>query len=140
MDIQTILLIVVPFLLAVYVVYLRAKEREMREKYEVERFRREWDLLYLYHQIHPEDIGILEKKDLISDYPVLRKVLERMTIDEIKKYIKDGTSRYIGTKGAPPLPYLYEVDRFIDDILYDGKPPLLRILKTKLFSKITREK
>lgn len=128
MNLALIILAVTALVLLAAVIRLNIAKRIIWEKYEVERFRREWDFMYLYYQLHPDYLEGVRKEQLIDDYPVVRKVIEKMPLDQIIKYIKEGSVHY-GNGSTPPLPYIEDVDRFIDEIIYDSKPPLTRCLK-----------
>lgn len=112
------LLSAVIIILIVYIVFLDLKRRLLWENYQVERIRREWELAYFYYQMHPKDIDILTKEYFFEDYPLLKKVFTNSDLEEIKKYIKKGNSDV--------LPYMENVDEFIDKVLYNGKPPIFR--------------
>ncbi|MBI3631778.1 MAG: hypothetical protein HY219_02850 [Candidatus Staskawiczbacteria bacterium] len=122
------ILITVLFLIIIYIVYLKFTKRLLWEDYECERIRRSWDFVYFYYQIHPKDIDTLTKEYFFEDHPLLKKVFINSTIEEIIEQIKNN-------RGKALLPYLNDVDKFVNEILYNNKPSFLWTVLKKLVKK-----
>jgi hypothetical protein len=120
---MTLFLIVVISLLIVYVIYLMVAKRALWEDYNVEKVRREWDRAWFYYQTHSAEIELLDKKRFWEDFPLLRGVFENSTVEEIKKSIKECYNAL--------LPYMDNVDKFIDEVLYKNRPHFLSRLWRK---------
>jgi hypothetical protein len=99
-----IILSIVLLLVVIYTIYLYFKKQEIWEDLQVEKVRREWDLAFFYFEGHQQDFNELTKEHFLEDFPVLKKVFEKATIDEIKGYLKNGS--------ADILPFYDNVDKF----------------------------
>jgi len=98
------LLLVLLSLALIYIMYLYSKNREIWEDLQVEKVRREWDLAFFYFESRPQNFDELTKERFLEDFPVLKIVFEKSTIEEIKDYLKNGS--------ADILPYFDNVDKF----------------------------
>lgn len=105
---ETILSIVLA-LVIIYAMHLNFKKRAIWEDLQVEKIRREWDLAYFYYQTHPQDFDIFTKESFFEDFPLLKKVFEKSTAEEIKNFLKHGS--------AESLPYFENVDKFKNKFL-----------------------
>lgn len=126
-----ILITVIIFLLgvsSVRLIYLSLSRRILWEKYQVERIRREWDTAYFYYQLHQDQLDFLTKEYFFSDFPKLKKTFEKAEKEEIINSLKNPE--------FPLLPYLDNTDKYIDEVLYNGKPPILRKIYKKWGDKI----
>ena len=99
-----IILTAILILVILYAVYLSFQKRAIWEDLQVEKIRREWDLAYFYYQTHQQDFVMLTKDYFFDDYPLLKKVFAESKIEEIKDYLKKGSSDI--------LPYFNNVDKF----------------------------
>jgi hypothetical protein len=104
-----IILSIALFLFFILVIYLYFKNKSLWEDLQVEKIRREWDLAFFYFESHHQDFDELTKEHFLEDFPVLKKVFEKSTIDEIKKYLKHGS--------ADILPYYENVEKFKKEFL-----------------------
>ncbi|KKQ21677.1 MAG: hypothetical protein US35_C0019G0029 [Parcubacteria group bacterium GW2011_GWA2_37_10] len=99
-----IILTAILILVILYAIYLSFQKRAIWEDLQVEKIRREWDLAYFYYQTHQQDFAMLTKDYFFADYPLLKKVFAESKIEEIKDYLKKGSSDI--------LPYFNNVDKF----------------------------
>jgi hypothetical protein len=104
-----IILSVALVLITAYAVYLSLKKREIWEDLQVEKVRREWDLAFFYFESHQQDFDELTKEHFLEDFPVLKKVFEKTTIEKIKDFLKNGS--------ADILPYYDNVEKFKKEFL-----------------------
>lgn len=121
-------LIIVILLLIIYIIYLMVAKRALWEDYNVEKVRRAWETAYFYYKTHFNEIESLEKKHFLEDFPLLQEIFAKSSAEEIKKSVKDCY--------APLLPYLNNIDKFIDEALYKSRPPFL----SKLWRKFIKNK
>jgi len=96
-------------LVIIYAIYLNFKNRSLWEDLQVEIVRRAWDLAFFYYESHQQDFDELTKEHFLEDFPVLKKVFGKSTVEEIKGFLKHGS--------ADILPYFDNVDNFKKEFL-----------------------
>ncbi len=104
-----------------YIFYIKIKLGFMWEAKEISRVRREWDLAHYYYESHELDFKELTKENFLENFPVLKKTFEKSDINFIKDCLKNGAGDI--------LPFYDNVDKFIDNILYGGKPTISRRIR-----------